>query len=85
VYKKLIKLQQVLTGATGSLGAHLLHRLLHTENVATVVCLVRGNSHSEARRRVGDSLAARGLPSIEALSEESRLVVYAVDLAEADL
>ncbi len=83
--KKLIRQPQVLTGATGSLGAHLLHRLLTSDNVAMVVCLVRGNSHADARRRVADSLATRGLPSLESLQDKSRLFVYAADLAEADL
>lgn len=49
---------QVLTGATGALGAHVLNQLLDDPKVARVYCLVRGEN---ARQRVSKSLEARGL------------------------
>ena len=46
-----------LTGATGFLGAHLLHRLM-TTTAADAFCLVRGASVDEAKRRLFDHLNA---------------------------
>ena len=55
------KITQVLTGATGSLGAHILSRLIHLPHVRHVYCLVRASSPENAQERVFKSLAARGL------------------------
>lgn len=52
---------QLLTGATGSLGAHILSQLLDLPNVRHVYCLVRASSPEKAQQRVVDSLAAAGL------------------------
>jgi thioester reductase-like protein len=46
----------LLTGATGFLGAHLLHDLCRLTK-ATVYCLVRAHTHFEARRRLEQNLA----------------------------
>jgi thioester reductase-like protein len=51
----------VLTGATGSLGAHVLAQLLDLPHVRHVYCLVRASSASAAQERVLDSLTSRGL------------------------
>jgi len=51
--------EQVLTGATGSLGAHILARLCSQDNVAKVYCLVRARSIQTARRRIRQSLQER--------------------------
>ncbi|KAI1268286.1 acetyl-CoA synthetase-like protein [Xylariaceae sp. FL1019] len=51
----------VLTGATGALGAHILHQLLADPGVEEVYCLVRGNDPSG---RVNNSLKQRGLAVI---------------------
>jgi amino acid adenylation domain-containing protein/thioester reductase-like protein len=45
-----------LTGATGYLGAYLLHGLL-TRTGADVVCLVRAKSENDGRRRIADNVA----------------------------
>jgi thioester reductase-like protein len=50
----------LLTGATGFLGAHLLHRLLE-ETPATVHCLVRCDSPEEGRARLLKTVAEYGL------------------------
>lgn len=73
---------EVLTGATGSLGAHLLQQLLDRDDVATVVCLTRGKDHGEARARVSESLLTRGLPPLD---DSARVAVYAADLSQDDL
>ncbi|KAJ3895239.1 L-aminoadipate-semialdehyde dehydrogenase [Lentinula edodes] len=49
------------TGATGSLGAHILHQLLQEPSVRKVICLSRGQSHEESRERVKGSLKLRKL------------------------
>ncbi|KAM5344199.1 hypothetical protein ACJ41O_012736 [Fusarium nematophilum] len=51
----------LLTGATGSLGAHILSQLLSLPRVRHVYCLVRASSPEAAQQRVLDSLALRGL------------------------
>ncbi|PLB40323.1 putative NRPS-like enzyme [Aspergillus candidus] len=48
----------VLTGATGSMGAHILHKLLNDDSVSTVYCLTRRSRPTEA---VLDALAQKGL------------------------
>lgn len=55
---------QLLTGATGSLGAHILHILQKSPKVSKIVCLVRASSHQEAHYRVSRSLIARKKPSL---------------------
>jgi thioester reductase-like protein len=50
----------LLTGATGFLGAHLLHELL-TQTNAHVTCLVRGHDEAHATQRLQKSLQHYGL------------------------
>ncbi|KAJ6496764.1 L-aminoadipate-semialdehyde dehydrogenase [Mycena vulgaris] len=52
----------VLTGASGSLGAHILHQLVSSSAVRKVVCLSRAKSHEESVQRIADSMKARKLP-----------------------
>jgi thioester reductase-like protein len=68
----------LLTGATGFLGAFVLHELLRRTG-ATIYCLVRCADVEEGRRRVDRSLAAYGLGSGH---EASRVVPVAGDLSE---
>jgi thioester reductase-like protein len=67
----------LLTGATGFLGAFLLHELLR-QTQAVVYCLVRAASEEEGLRRLADNLAAHRLPA-EHLGR--RIVAVAGDLA----
>ncbi|HEU4322323.1 MAG TPA: thioester reductase domain-containing protein, partial [Roseiflexaceae bacterium] len=53
--------QVLLTGATGFVGARLLHELL-ARTGAQVVCLVRAGGTAQAAERVRGALAAQGLP-----------------------
>ncbi|EPQ26199.1 uncharacterized protein PFL1_06135 [Pseudozyma flocculosa PF-1] len=74
----------VLTGATGSLGAHLVHQLSRRRGVTRIVCLIRAASDAEAQRRLDDSLALRKLPSIAALRQrgaDAQIECLAADLA----
>ncbi|KAI0726890.1 L-aminoadipate-semialdehyde dehydrogenase [Fomitopsis betulina] len=51
----------VLTGATGSLGAHILHQLLASPVVERVICLSRANSNEDSLARLRESLKTRRL------------------------
>ncbi|KAL8873605.1 MAG: hypothetical protein Q9174_000953 [Haloplaca sp. 1 TL-2023] len=61
----------VLTGATGALGAHILHFLRSTPTVSQVTCLVRGASALAAHERVSKSLVARGKPPLGPFAPQS--------------
>ncbi|MFD4639030.1 amino acid adenylation domain-containing protein [Lentzea sp. NPDC058436] len=69
----------LLTGATGFVGARLLHELLERTDLA-VVCLVRGDDDAHAERRVLAALAAQGLGL-----PDSRMTAVAGDLAKPGL
>lgn len=73
----------LLTGATGFLGAHLLHLLL-TRTEARVRCLVRVNPDQSATGRLRDAYGW-SLPTEELDSYADRLTVLAGDLTEPDL
>lgn len=49
---------KILTGATGSIGAHVLSKLLKKESVSRIYCFVRG---SGSLQRVIDSMQSRGV------------------------
>ncbi|WP_410652364.1 non-ribosomal peptide synthetase [Amycolatopsis sp. cmx-4-54] len=65
----------LLTGATGFVGARLLHELLESTGL-TVRCLVRGHDDAHARHRVLTALAAQRLEC-----DTARITVVAGDLA----
>jgi thioester reductase-like protein len=73
---------QLLTGATGSLGVHLLHRLSSNSpgNDGKIICLVRAQDDEAARSRILDIVSARGLQI-----DESRLVALAADVTREKL
>lgn len=68
----------LLTGATGSLGAHLLAQLLNQPDIHYIYCLVRGESPQD---RVFDALRQRNLP----ISNLKRLIALTSDLSRPDL
>lgn len=72
----------VLTGATGSLGAHLLVALSR-QNVSQIWCLCRAKNDQEAEARVEASLKTRRLPSIQKLT--AKVTCLAADLTAADM
>jgi thioester reductase-like protein len=73
---------QLLTGATGSLGAHILAQLLLQDNVKAIYCLVRASSPSKAHDRVFATLAAKKLDS---LPNPSKVICLPADLSRQDL
>ena len=73
----------VLTGATGSLGAHILDQLLSRPNVSQVICLSRATTHEESLKRVLASLRERSRPLTP--ETQAKIVSYAADVNKADL
>lgn len=73
----------VLTGTTGSLGAHILDQLTRRPEVSKVICLSRARSHADSEKRVSDSLAQR----LRSLTPEaqSKIISYAADVNRVDL
>ncbi|ORY34306.1 putative L-aminoadipate-semialdehyde dehydrogenase [Naematelia encephala] len=73
----------ILTGATGSLGAHILDQLVSSPQVARVICLSRAKSHEDSLRRVQESLALRE----RTLTAEAsgKITSFAADVNRPDL
>ena len=74
---------QILTGATGALGAHILDMLRSEENVSEIICLVRGKDSFAARERVNRSLLQRGKPALD--SQDDRVKCLTARLGEKHL
>lgn len=51
----------VLTGATGSLGAHILYQLCLSSTLSKIYCMVRASDRDSATERVMKGLGDRGL------------------------
>ncbi|KAK7921707.1 hypothetical protein PG985_009729 [Apiospora marii] len=79
----------VLTGATGALGAHIVHYLLKDSSISRIYCLLRAQSPSVAHARVSQSLSKRGLGTLEDWDEtrwpEGRIVCLPSELDRPDL
>ncbi|KAI1340163.1 acetyl-CoA synthetase-like protein [Xylariaceae sp. FL0016] len=76
----------LLTGATGSLGAHVLSQLLPLAHVKRVYCLVRATDEMVAMARVLSSLYDRGV--IKTVLQEAyfrKVVALPSDLSRPDL
>lgn len=74
----------VLTGATGSLGAHIVAQLVQSDNVRKVYCLVRAKSTSAARRRVAQSLRTRKVSLGLSPAAERKIVALPADLSNPE-
>lgn len=74
----------VLTGATGSLGAHIAAQLVQSSNVRKVYCLVRAKSTNAARRRVAQSLHTRKVSLGLNPAAERKIVALPADLTNSD-
>ncbi|RFU36300.1 hypothetical protein B7463_g91, partial [Scytalidium lignicola] len=73
----------VLTGATGSLGIHILATLLHKTGVDKVYCLVRASTAEVAQQRIHHAFLTRGITMPE--NYERRIVSLPSNLAKRDL
>lgn len=72
----------LLTGTTGSLGAHILTRLLVMDNVRTVYCPVRATSSAMALDRILTTLSDKGLAPF---TNTDKIVAFPADLSKPDL
>ncbi|CZR53066.1 related to nonribosomal peptide synthetase MxcG (component of the myxochelin iron transport regulon) [Phialocephala subalpina] len=72
----------ILTGATGSLGAHVLAQLVALENVKAVYCPARASSQPEAQSRVLSTLLFKQLDSTLDLT---KIHCFPADLSREDL
>lgn len=80
----------VLTGATGALGAHILHYLRMSPSISKIFCLVRAETPDAAHERVVESLRRRGLRELERPSPshgmlENRVVCLPYDMFDVKL
>lgn len=73
----------VLTGATGFLGAHILHALRLDPSITKIFCLVRARDHAEATARVSRALVQYGRPGLDTLDRST--CCLACSLSDADL
>jgi carbohydrate kinase (thermoresistant glucokinase family) len=71
-----------LTGATGSLGAHVLVQLISRPDIKTVHCLVRAKDTTDATRRVRKSLLHRKLYHTLSASERKKIRALHADLSD---
>lgn len=76
--------EQLLTGVTGSLGAHMLAKALRTTKVEHVYCLVRAPTQDAAKARVISTLEAKGIPPLQK-EELSRVTIVPADLSQESL
>ncbi|TVY91689.1 Adenylate-forming reductase [Lachnellula willkommii] len=75
----------VVTGATGSLGAHTIAQLAILPHVKLIHCLVRAKSASSARTRVIASLRERQIYHQLPLSARQKIVALPSDFSREDL
>ena len=74
----------VLTGATGALGAHVLHQYRDKPNTDKIYCLVRGADARAATERVNKALTQRKLPDLTTHSN-AEVVVLPSQLSDSFL
>ena len=79
------KCRIALTGATGSLGAHVLAQLVERPDVEAVHCLVRAKSNSDAIQRVQKSLIDRKVYHLLSLPARRKISAVATDLSDSRL
>lgn len=78
----------VLTGATGFLGAQVLHFLRSEHHFDKIYCFVRSCTPAAARRRLSQTLIDRGLPGLDGPNVSSnalQIECVPCNLSSADL
>ena len=75
----------VVTGATGSLGAHIIAQLCRRDDVDEVCCLVRASSDHLAKVRVVSSMRERAVFHDLHVSQRHKITALASSTTDADL
>lgn len=75
----------VVTGATGSLGAHIVAKLVKDPSIERVYCFVRARDTDSAIKRTVESLALRKVYHNLSLTERRKVVAIPADLSQKDL
>jgi len=75
----------VVTGATGSLGAHVVAQLAVRPDITEVCCLVRAASQKSAMRRALKSMHDRAVLHSLPLEARRKITAYPSNLGQADL
>lgn len=73
----------VVTGATGSLGAHVVCRLAHDPSLERIYCLVRAPNGPQAVQRVKESLVQRRIYHTLPLVCRNKLVAIPFDQSDS--
>ncbi|KAH8712031.1 male sterility protein [Phaeosphaeriaceae sp. PMI808] len=81
-FKPALRRDVVITGATGSLGAHVLAQLIARPEIETVHCLVRAKDANDAAHRVQKSLLQRRLYHTLTLSARRKIHALPSDLSD---
>lgn len=75
----------VVTGASGSLGAHVVAKLVANPDVSTVYCLVRAKTDEDAAKRVKASMIQRRVYHSLLLQHRRKVISLAADLSDEKL
>lgn len=74
-----------ITGATGSLGAHVVAKLVLDPSVSRVYCFVRAKSDADAASRVKSSMLQRRVYHSLSLTQRRKMISLAADLSDEKL
>ncbi|KAF4468798.1 male sterility [Fusarium albosuccineum] len=75
----------VITGATGSLGAHVVAKLAADDSIDRIYCLVRASDDAQALSRVKESMLQRRVYHSLPLEARRKIVALPSDLSGAHL
>ncbi|KIX02564.1 uncharacterized protein Z518_08505 [Rhinocladiella mackenziei CBS 650.93] len=75
----------IVTGATGSLGAHLVAQLVQRDDISEVCCLVRASSEAAARQRVIKSMQDRAVYHTLSLGLRRKISCYPANFSKPKL
>lgn len=76
---------QIITGATGSLGAHIVSQLVARDTVKKVYCLVRASSLENANQRTTQSLKERHVYDSLSQDQLAKISAFPSDLGSETL
>ncbi|KAI4858800.1 hypothetical protein F4820DRAFT_462977 [Hypoxylon rubiginosum] len=71
----------LLTGATGTIGCHILHSLARQPHIEKLYCLVRAEQDTAAKARIIQAIAAARLDGLDE-SQMSKIVPLAIALGQ---